>query len=393
MRVVIRVDALVPGSRLLRDVYSQHGALLLRKGTILTQEHVQTLRDQHLDEVVIELEDGGNQTPLSVGGVAPGDPSASLASLGHSGRVAVARRPGGAAAPAADPGWAAARSRSEALRPYENALAVIRQATETLRTSGGQAFPAQEVDAVAVFVVQEARRTYRVLSLLVQLRQASDPTFIHSLNVALVAGLIARWMGWGKDGMHQAVQAGLLHDVGKSLVAPEILNKPEPLTPAERAQMQEHVRAGYELVRNASEVSQDIALAVLQHHERMDGSGYPQGLVGEEATFLSRLVAVADVYAAMMADRAYRRRLGPFRAAEELEDESFSRLDPQITRVFLDRVAAFYVGSTVVLSDGRVGQVVFMDPREPSRPLVRVEKEFIDLSRRHELEINDILML
>lgn len=404
MRVAVKVSNLIPGSRLVRSVYSEYGALLLREGVVLTRGHLESLHRQGVREVYVEVVDDLAEPSITAPGPGSGSSEADQRHHGaettrsshESSPSTVADAPKTGMRPDSEGGSPLAVPELELeKRHFQETYRAATATVENVMRSGrlGQFLPASEVREAAEAIAHVVHTTHDVLALLVRLRQASDPTFTHSVNVALVAALLGRWLKLSEGELRVLAQAGMMHDVGKAQIPEPILSKQEPLTPDEIRIIRQHPLAGYELLSEVSSIPEQVRSAVLQHHERGDGSGYPYGLTGAQIAPFSRLVAIADVYAAMSAERPYRRRVPHFRIAEHLHDESFSRLDPQFVRVFLDHVASFYVGSQVRLSDGQVGQVVFIDDRHPTRPLVKVGEDFISLQDREDLAVEDILSL
>jgi len=184
--------------------------------------------------------------------------------------------------------------------------------------------------------------TVRALATTLELR---DPyTAGHQRNVADLAAAIAREMGLPEDDVDGIYFAGMIHDIGKVQIPAEILSKPGKLSPLEYQLLQEHARAGYEIVK-AMEFPWPIAPMVLQHHERLDGSGYPHGLRGDEILLGSRILTVADVVEAMTARRPYREALGLDIALREIMQGKDTRYDPQVVdaciRLFREQRFAF----------------------------------------------------
>ena len=183
-------------------------------------------------------------------------------------------------------------------------------------------------------------RRMRSLTIETVLRQINDKygeEQIHTERVSRYCGAIARAMGLEESAVEQAVAAGACHDIGKITVRAEILNKTTPLTPEDWEELRRHPVTGYHILKGVDEYM-PLADAVLFHHERMDGKGYPEGLSGQEIPLLSRIIAVADAYEAMTARRSYRESLGHDRAAEELKRCAGTQFDPEVVRVFLEMV-------------------------------------------------------
>ena len=163
-------------------------------------------------------------------------------------------------------------------------------------------------------------------------------TFVHSLNVALISHEIAVWAGLPKEEQELATMCGLLHDIGKLQIDSAILKKPGLLTAEERACIQEHPIRGFELLLKSPTSDVHVRNAVLMHHERWDGSGYPYGLKGEQIDKYARIVAIADVYDAMTADRVYRAAIDPQKVLQKMSRDS-SVYDSFFFRIFLQHVS------------------------------------------------------
>jgi len=183
-------------------------------------------------------------------------------------------------------------------------------------------------------------RRMRSLTIETVLRQINDKygeEQIHTERVSRYCGAIARAMGLEESAVEQAVAAGAFHDIGKITVPAEILNKTTSLSPEDWEELRRHPVTGYHILKGVDEYM-PLADAVLFHHERMDGSGYPEGLSGQEIPLLSRIISVADAYEAMTARRSYRESLGHDKAVEELKRCAGTQFDPEVVRVFLEEV-------------------------------------------------------
>jgi diguanylate cyclase (GGDEF)-like protein len=177
--------------------------------------------------------------------------------------------------------------------------------------------------------------TVRVLA---QAIEAKDPFLRgHCDEVSNLVHSVARRLELDPRTRENVVFASLLHDVGKIGISERILLKPGPLTDAERALVQLHPRIGYRLVEQVPEL-QAIGLAVLHHHERWDGRGYPAGLAGEAIPLEARLIAIADAFSAMISDRPYGVRMTPSEACDELKDHAGAQFDPDLVELFCDEV-------------------------------------------------------
>lgn len=218
-------------------------------------------------------------------------------------------------------------------------------------------------------------------------------TYVHSLNVAIYSLTLGVALGLPDSMLLDLGIGALLHDVGKMWVPTEVLNKAEKLTAEETAIMQTHTELGHELLIRQPELSYQIAHCAFQHHERLNGTGYPRRLQGPEIHLYAKIVAVADVYDAMVINRPYRPGMAPAEAMEYLFSMAGSQFDLEIVSQFSRRVSIYPVGSQVLLSDGRVGVVVSLHDQLPSRPVIRIlsdrreEQVDVDLAERLNLTI------
>jgi len=172
----------------------------------------------------------------------------------------------------------------------------------------------------------------------------------------------------------------------------EILNKPGPLSAEEMAVMKEHPTRGYKLLEDTDRIPQSVKFGVLQHHERLDGSGYPESLTGGDIVDYARIIAVADMYDAMTSQRVYRSALTPFSVVAEVFGEMFARLDPAVALPFVSHVRDSLVGYLVRLSDGTEARVVYLDKERPAQPVVKLAGgDYVDLEKRRDLKIVEVI--
>lgn len=228
-----------------------------------------------------------------------------------------------------------------------------------------------------------------VFNMLSCIRDYDEPTYMHSVNVSLIANCFGRWLALPDSEIRDLTLAGLLHDAGKLSIPREILLKPDSLTEDEYKIMQTHTMRGYEALRNKG-VDENVARVALRHHERADGSGYPGGIKGEDNDPLSMIVAIADVYDAMTSDRVYRPKICPFEVIHYLAVEGASKYDPKYLIPLLEQISQVYINHTVRLSDGTMGKIIIMNS-ELERPIVQVDDLFVDLSRNRELKIEEVI--
>ncbi len=220
---------------------------------------------------------------------------------------------------------------------------------------------------------------------LMNIKNHHDSTYTHLLAVCTVSVAIGTEMGLSNEDLQLLSCAALLHDLGKLKIPEQILDKPSKLTDWEYEIIKNHPKIGLEIVANSrSLVSEGILEGIVAHHEKMDGSGYPRGLKGDEIHLFARIIAVADVFDALTSQRSYRVPSPPNEAIEYILACADSHFDMEIVQHFIAKTAAFPVGCIVELSDKRTAIVVENFPRNCMRPLVRVKSEdgssYIDLN-------------
>ncbi len=220
------------------------------------------------------------------------------------------------------------------------------------------------------------------------IQQSDDCTFKHSLGVAVITGVFAKWAGYQGERLKDAILAGLLHDIGKLSIPAAILTKPGRLTDIEMAIVKKHPVEGYRLLTQAPTVTQEVLLGVLQHHERMDGTGYPFGHKAEKIHPLARLISISDMYEAMTSKRVFRDRLIPFRVIEEINQSMFGKLGPELCLMFLDKIRESLIGTTVLLSDGRKAMIISAGSFAGKGPVIMTEDdEALDLGKMTDITI------
>jgi len=230
-----------------------------------------------------------------------------------------------------------------------------------------------------------------ILSSLRVMKYDDDYTLKHSVNVGLLSAMIGKWLGLSPTQVNELSMAGTMHDIGKSKIPRYILNKPGELSAQEFGIAQQHAVYGYEILKESQGFPESICEGVLYHHERFNGSGYPQGVKGKNIPLYARIIAIADVFDALTHDKVYQGKISPFVAAEIIKSMSFDELDPEITNLFLKKIAEFYVGNKVLLSTGEEGEVIYLNKFSLTKPLVQVGSKFIDLSMKTEIKIKEVL--
>ncbi len=207
---------------------------------------------------------------------------------------------------------------------------------------------------------------------MMDLKVFDDYTYYHSVNVSVLSIVVGAAEGLGKSKLYELGLGALLHDIGKVFVPKEILNKSGKLTPEEFEEIKKHSLMGNWYLREKWQVPIESNVAVLSHHEKYDGSGYPYGLKSDRISRFGKIVAVADVYDALTSDRPYRPALSPSEAMEYVMGGSGTLFDPKVVEVFAKKIVPYPVGTCVTLSNGLTAIVTGNYIRCGMRPKIMI---------------------
>ncbi len=350
MRIAALTNAIV-GKRVAKTIFTADGRALLTQGTVLTPAFINSLKERGFQSVYIENE--------------------------------------------LCPDIEVNDAINEATRVRATSIVM-----ETMvKTLAGQEVNVGNIKNAVQDIINDLQGNSDLVFTLSTIRSIDDYTFAHSVNVCVLSLIIASSMHYTNDDLQKVGVGALLHDLGKISLA-EVVKKPGPLTAEEWKAMKTHPRMGYDKLRENFEISLLSAHVALQHHERMDGSGYPRGLKGNEIHEFGRIAAVADVYDALTSNRSYRAEMPAYEAANNLMGMAGAHLDMDLVKRLLARVAVFPTGAIVLLSDRRVGVVASQSCEAPDKPVVRVitDAEYqlkppqdIDLYKNPGLTISKIL--
>lgn len=207
---------------------------------------------------------------------------------------------------------------------------------------------------------------------LIDLKFYDDYTFFHSVNVAVLSLVVGTELGMNKEELFNLGLGAVLHDMGKVFVEKEVVQKQGKLTESEYESIKKHSEFGYKFLKETYQIPISSYLGVLQHHEKYDGSGYPNGLNSNNISLIGRIICIADVYDALISNRPYRAALLPSEAMEYVMANGGIMFDINLTRIFARKVAPFPVGTYVRLSNGMVG-IVFNNHEDACmRPVVKI---------------------
>ena len=233
------------------------------------------------------------------------------------------------------------------------------------------------------------------------MRTYQDYIYAHSVNTCVLSVLIAVNLDYPEGKLTDLALGTMLHDIGMMMLPDALLMKMGNLTPEESKQVQQHPEDGFNILRTVREIPITVAHIAYQHHERVDGKGYPRNLTADKILEFAKVAAVADTFDALVSDRPYRKGMVPHEAYEVMMALADSYVDRDILHLFLTHVAIYPVGSVVQLDNGQHGVVTKVLPRLQTRPQVRLltdqqgnllsEQTEIDLTQHLTLMISRVL--
>lgn len=220
-----------------------------------------------------------------------------------------------------------------------------------------------------------------------------DYLYHHCIATGLIASIMAKKLGFERGNIIQIAIAGMLADSGMSKVSPRIRDKQSALTEVEFAEVRKHPYYSYLLVKDLPAIKEVMKVAIYQHHERLNGSGYPKGEKMGSITSFAQIIAVADVFHAMTSERLYRLKQSPFKVMEMIKEEEFGKFDVQIVQALVDIIVDLPIGTKIELSNLELGEVMFINKYAPTRPLVRLiaSGEIIDLAMNRNFYISRVI--
>lgn len=239
-------------------------------------------------------------------------------------------------------------------------------------------------------IIDDVTGHEETMVLLGDLQTTDHYVFRHSLNVCVYSTLFGVHYGYSRDELKCLSMGALLHDIGKTQIDIDILNKPGRLADKEFEHMKTHAELGFRLLKDVPNIPLLAAHCALQHHERLNGTGYPRGIEGNEIHEYAKWIAIADSYDAMTTNRVYRKAMLPHEALEILYTGSNTLYEQHMLTLFRDRIAVYPLGMTVKLSTGEIGVVSRINAHNPQRPIVRLleDPEGQDYKDLHEVDLS-----
>ncbi len=348
------VDTLRPGMKVGRDVKDFSGKIILKKNTTLDAQKINSLIGQSVFSVYIDEQE---QEPVKIEG------TEHLINY-------------------------------EYLECYKNTYDKVHDVYFKVERGGG-------VDIATFDKILGARNINELcddsiaVSQIHNMTRNGDYTIHHATNVGILAGLFAKWVKYPMANVRELFMSGILTEIGKTKVPKAILNKTGKLDDEELATVRRHVDYGYDMLKVSElKVFPNVLMGVLHHHERCDGSGYPNHLRASQISDYGKILAFLDIYDAMAANRSYAKRNSPFDIFKVLDkDISAGKLDARFGILFMKHMRQSFVGCWVGLSDGSRAKILLLDKNNvTSQPIVQTASgKFFDLNKMPDLKVEVLL--
>lgn len=230
----------------------------------------------------------------------------------------------------------------------------------------------EDITKLAGEIVDEIILEKNILINLVDIKSMDNYTYEHSISVTTLAIVLGLELKLDKKRLTELAIGALLHDIGKVFIPKEILLKKGKLLDQEFQIIKEHTTIGYDYIKNDINITVPSSIIALQHHEKIDGTGYPQGVKGDRIHDYAKIAAIADVYDALTSDRPYRRAMSPNEAIEYIMGSAERHFDYSMLNAFLKKIVPYPVGTLVKLSSGDMGVIEEINSDFPLRPKIKI---------------------
>lgn len=220
-----------------------------------------------------------------------------------------------------------------------------------------------------------------------------DYLYHHCIATGLICAALAQKMGYERGYILQIAIAGALADCGMAKIPARIREKKEALNQAEFVEIRKHPLYSFQMVKSLPAIKEEMKIAIYQHHERLDGSGYMDGAKLEKISLFSQVIAVADTFHAMTSQRLYRSKESPFKVIEMIKESEFGKFNIKVVQALIDNVASLPIGTKIELSNLERGEIMFLNSYSPTRPLIKLSAtgEIIDLAKNRSFYISRII--
>lgn len=338
-KVIIPISECIPGMTLMQSIVDENtGATIVGKGQVLTEESIEKLSNFEHTQVWITIQSEANI-------------------------------------------WKVDSKTMEKYKAYAKMLRAI------LEDAGDHSLLSiNKLVDLTNDIVKEFNDDYHLLACVNLINKLEKDTYEHSINVAFIALMMGRWAEYDDAGLKDLVLAALLHDVGKISLPSHICKKDkQDMNLMEKIEYRRHPVYGYERLASYNELSVEALKGVLSHHERCDGSGYPLSLRENKINRIAKIIGIADTYDYLKG------RYHVFEVARRLGNTMMRKFDVNLLFQFCNNMINYYVGCSVLLNTGEIGEVAFIQPQTWGRPIIKVQDAYINLYEKTHLEIIKVI--
>lgn len=347
----MQTNRLKKGMVIRSDVYTNNGVVIVPEGTVVTKEVYELLTRHFVDDVVVEY-----------------IPENKIKSKNTAGMASEKQR-----------------KVNEFIKQFHIAEELLSQNLMEM-IQQDKKLDISTLLSTVQSVVNNAGDDIELCDMLLSMKMSSENLYAHSIHVALYARLLAGWMNFAPEETELVVLAGLLHDIGHVNGAEQSICLHEEL---EKSCNEKHPHLGYKLVANKL-LDHRVKQAILTHHERMDGSGFPMGVTYSNINHVTRILAIADTYATLSVEEPGYPAMTPFEILNYCTSE-IGKFDSGYLLAFMEHIAQNFIRHMVRLNDGQIGTIVMLNKMALTKPLVQVGERFVDLAIQKELEIIEFL--
>lgn len=264
---------------------------------------------------------------------------------------------------------------------------------EFLQWQSGLALDITKIRNILLPLVDKLEENSGEIFLLHHLSTEKEYMSQHSIAVGLLSAFIGKKLKYSKGDIVQLALAGCLADCGMAKIPPHLISKNAALTNTEFEEIKNHPTYSYRMIQGNSLLRDAAKVAIFQHHERLDGSGYPQGEKSQMIHPFAKIIAVADTFHAMTSARLYRKKQSPFKVLEMIIEDNFGKFDIAAIQALQSGIMTFSIGSQVKLSNGQVAEILFIEEKSPTRPLIKLTEtqEIIQLVKNRDIFIEEVI--
>ena len=354
------------GSVIAQDILVNTKTPIIRKDTKITREHIQVLRAFNISKVPIALDNVFNRTEEEMNKL-------------NEEKVTIEKK------------MSLPEIKTSFGKLYNDA--VNNYYKEFNSWEAGIKVDVARLRTIIMPLVDKAMEDKQIFSLLNEFSSPDRYIAHHAIAVGIFSGAIAKKLRFPPGQINQLATAGLMADVGMAKVDRKIREKKSYLTETDFSEIKKHTIYSFQMIKDSPLLKPEMKLAIFQHHERLNGSGYPKGERMENISIESQIIAIADVYHAMTSERIYRSRSSSFKVLEMIKEEEFGKYSIEVVNALISLVGALPISTRVRLSNGEIGEIVFLHRDSPMRPMIRLTEtgQIFDLATNRSMHIESVI--